>query len=298
MHRQPRPVVTLSDERVQTVTANGLKLQYRQWGAEDAFPMVLLHGIRGYSGTWRAFAERFASQYRIIALDQRGRGGSDWDPAGNYYTDAYVADLEALVDQLGLRRFVLLGHSMGGTNAYVYTAKHPEHVAALIVEDMVPGASIKGDGATRVVAEMSSLPDHFESWDAAYAYWRKQRPNVDEQAIEQRMAETLKQDDDGRIHWRYDAEGIRRTRVKPDPTRVVDLWPVIDRITRPTLVVGGQLSDFYREDASQEMMRRNKNIRCVTVAGAGHYVHDDRPAQFMDCVAGFLDGQVNELRAR
>src|SRR5581483_11652194 len=123
-------------ERTRPLRVNGLRLFCREWGKTDAPPLVLLHGLRGFSGTWRALAAALAGQFRLIAFDQRGRGESDWDPGHNYYTDAYLSDLEGVVDQLGLARFGLIGHSMGGTTSYVYAARHPERLAALVIEDI------------------------------------------------------------------------------------------------------------------------------------------------------------------
>jgi len=297
MHEHRPSIELLPDEFVGNMVVNGLKIQYRRWGSSEAFPIVLLHGLRGYAGTWRSFAQLCSHDYQLIAIDQRGRGGSDWDPGHNYYTDAYLADLEAIVDRLALECFVLLGHSMGGTTSYVYAANHAARLAALIIEDMAPGASIKGSGATRVVGEMTTLPDHFPSWEAAYIYWRTQRPSVDERSIQERMAETMCAGQDGCIHWRYDANGIKHTRINPDSNRIVDLWPVIDRITTPTLVIRGANSDFCPEETVQIMTRRNPNISYVTVPGAGHYVHDDNLSAFTAHVTDFLrGGPMNHLQ--
>lgn len=100
-------------------TLNGLRAHYVEWGAPDAPPVVLLHGLRSYARTWEAVAAELDGRYRLIALDHRGRGDSAWDPAGDYSTGAYVSDLEQLADSLALERFTLVGHSMGGTNAIV-----------------------------------------------------------------------------------------------------------------------------------------------------------------------------------
>lgn len=283
----PQPPTLLPGERTELIEVNGLRLLCRQWGC-DGPAIVLLHGLRGFSGTWRALAASLSQQYRLIALDQRGRGDSDWDPGRNYYTDAYLADLEAVVDRLALDRFVLLGHSMGGTTSYVYASRHPERLAGLIIEDIAPGASVSGPGAQRVVAEMSALPESFASWDDARAYWRRQRATVGTEAIEQRVAESLRTAVDGTITWRYDARGISHTRVNPDPSRIVDLWPIVLQLQVPTLIIRGERSDFCPEPAVAEMCRRNARIASVTVPSASHYVHDDAPALFAQHVSDFL----------
>lgn len=276
------------DERTQRLRVNGLQLFCREWGNPDAPPLVLLHGLRGFSGTWRALATALGSQFRLIAFDQRGRGESDWDPDRNYYTDAYVSDLEVVVDQLGLARFGLIGHSMGGTTSYVYAARHPERLAGLVIEDIAPGSSVSGAGAERIVREMQGMPSGFESWTEARQYWRALRPSLSDTAIEQRVVESLREQPDGRIGWRYDAEGIRQVRVAPDPARIVDLWPVVERITTPTLVIRGERSDFSPASTVSKMCAGNPNIRAISIAAAGHYVHDDAPAEFALHVREFL----------
>jgi len=284
----PPPVVPLSNERTQIIRVDGLRLLCRHWGDATAPAVVLLHGLRGFSGTWRTLAASLAIDYHLIALDQRGRGESDWDPHHNYYTDAYLADLEGVVDQLALPRFALLGHSMGGTTSYVYASRHRERLASLIIEDIAPSSSVRGRGAERIVAEMANLPDSFGNWREARRYWRAQRPGISEAALEQRLVENLREAPDGKIAWRYDARGIRETRTNPDSNRILDLWPVIARLGVPTLVIRGERSDFCPAETVDEMCRRNSQIAQVSVPNASHYVHDDAPNQFAEHVRGFL----------
>lgn len=276
----------------------GLRLRIREWGDPGAPAIVLLHGLRGYSGTWRKLAAALAARWRLIAFDARGRGESDWDPARNYYTDAYLSDLEAVADSLKLERFVLLGHSMGGTTSYAYAAKHPERLSALIVEDITAGSSVKGAGFERIVAEMAALPTRFADWSEARAYWRKLRPNVSDGAIEERLWESMKAQGDGSVIWRYDAAGIGATRVSPDAARIVDLQPVIARIRTATLVIRGGNSDFCSLDAVCRLEAENPVLTHATVDGASHYVHDDAPESFNRLVEGFLAGVRAEAGAQ
>lgn len=285
----PAEPAGLPGERTSFVRSGALRLRLREWGPADAPALVALHGLRGFSGTWRGLAAALGERYRLIALDQRGRGESDWDPEANYYTDAYLADLEAVVDGLGLERFVLLGHSMGGTTAYAYAARHPERLHALVIEDIAPGSSVSGAGAARIKAEMAALPLDFADWAEARAYWRRTRPSVSVAALEQRLWESLRETG-GRVGWRYDAAGISRTRLDPDPARVPDLWPWVESIRTPAFVIRGALSDFCPVATVDEMIRRNPVFAMASVEGASHYVHDDRPEEFNALVLGFLAG--------
>ncbi|MCH7891434.1 MAG: hypothetical protein IH921_08025, partial [Gemmatimonadetes bacterium] len=78
-----------------TVTANGLKLHYLDWGGAGQTTMVLLHGLRGHAHSWDDFSLAACQDFHVLALDQRGRGDSDWAKDGDYTTPAYVADLAA-----------------------------------------------------------------------------------------------------------------------------------------------------------------------------------------------------------
>lgn len=268
--------------------SDGLALRVLEWGSETASPVVMLHGIRGYARTFAGLAAALLPRFRTIAYDQRGRGESDWDPACQYYTDAYIRDLEAIVREIGLKRFDLLGHSMGGIDAMVYAAANSHRVRRLVIEDAGPGAFEDSAGATRIRRELMSTPASFESWDAAVEFIRQLRPSVSATAREARLRNMLKQEESGNWTWRYDHAGIARIRLNPDPARIVPLWPCVDAIACPTLVLRGSRSDYLARETAEAMAARNPNLRCHEVADAGHSVHDDQPESVALCVDSFL----------
>lgn len=274
--------------REYSLVLSGLNFHVTEWGDAQAFPMLLLHGIRGYGETFADLAGRLQSGHRFIALDQRGRGKSDWDRGHNYYTDAYVADMEALVARLGLCTFDLLGHSMGGINAIVFAARHPAMVRRLIIEDAGPGAFENSAGATRIRRELATTPATFANWEEASAFMRALRPTVSEEARQQRLHNMLKPIEGGAYTWRYDHVGISATRLMPDPARVVDLRPYLMALACPTLVVRGERSDYLSAEMAAEMRQLNSRIVTTTIADAGHYIHDDQPASFAQELQQFL----------
>ncbi len=99
-------------------------------------PLVLLHALGRSADDWLAVGTALSDRWRVIALDQRGHGGSA--RPGTYSFELMRDDLTALVDALGLERIGLIGHSLGGTVAYLYAQAHPERVWRLIVEDTPP----------------------------------------------------------------------------------------------------------------------------------------------------------------
>ncbi|MDR8028541.1 alpha/beta hydrolase [Burkholderia cenocepacia] len=268
---------------------DGLRLHYVSWGRDDAPTVVMLHGLRSYAHTWAPVADALVDRYRVVALDQRGRGLSDWDPRRDYYAAAYVRDLDALVRALDLRRFVLVGHSMGGANAFVYAASNPDRLAGLVIEDMGPGASAGSQGSERIKRELQETPDAFASWDDARAFWRRQRPNITESALDSRLAHSLKEGGQGRIVWRHDAQGIAAARLAATPEQLVHLWPLILNLHVPTLLLRGGDSDFLSADVAAEMAAAHAEIERIDIPGATHYVHDDQPDAFNRALRAWLD---------
>jgi pimeloyl-ACP methyl ester carboxylesterase len=268
--------------------ANGLRHHALEWGNSDGAAIVLLHGLRSYAATWAPVAEKLGDDYRLIALDHRGRGDSDWDVKRQYFTPNYVSDVEALVAHLGLKKFILVGHSMGGTNALVYAMLHPEQVVALVVEDMGPGASASGSGAERIRREVANTPVIFADWAAGRAFWRERRPMITQEALDSRMLHSMKSLPDGTVTWKYDAQGIAQARLDPDPARVTDLWPAVKRLQCPTLLLRGAESDFLSAVTAKRMVDATPWIEWHDIPAASHYVHDDNPCAFLQCIGDFI----------
>lgn len=118
------------------VDVDGVRLSARVSGADDAPTMVLLHALGEDSSSWDAMAARFVDRFRCIAFDLRGHGTSDWP--GTYSIELMRDDVLGALDQWGLDRIVLVGHSMGGSVAYLIAEERPELVTRLVLEDTCP----------------------------------------------------------------------------------------------------------------------------------------------------------------
>ena len=214
-------------------------------------------------------AAALARRYRLIALDHRGRGDSDWDPADDYSTGAYVSDLEQFADSLALERFALVGHSMGGTNGLVYAARNPRRVRLLAVEDIGPGSSVSGAGAQRIRRELAHTPQDFAGIAEARAYWRGVRPDISDAALESRVENTLRRFPDGRWAWKFDLDGITRARLDPDPARHVDLWPHVEGLRCPVLVIRVLFRTSWPPPPAPRWRRGQPLLRWVEIPAAG-----------------------------
>ena len=267
-------------------TRDGLKLHYLAWGLKSKPTIIMLHGLRSYALTWEALAENLSENFYVIALDQRGRGLSEWATnLETYQTKYYVHDLEDLVEAENLEKFIIIGHSLGGTNALEYARLHPEKVSALIIEDIGPGSSIQGGGAERIRREMLNTPLVFNDWAEAEIFWKKLRPLINQQGVQSRLQNTLIEQN-GKIVWRHDQAGIAKARLSIPS---LDLWPAVEKINCPTLFIKGGLSDFLACSVIDEIKLKKPGIQFVEIAGASHYVHDDQTESFNQTVDKFLN---------
>lgn len=104
-------------------------------GKPEHLPIVFVHSLAGNGGQWALQLDHLRRWRRAVAIDLRGHGESDPADDGDYSVSGLAADVEAVVDQLGLRRFLLAGHSLGSAVAIEYASRHPERVAGLLLVD-------------------------------------------------------------------------------------------------------------------------------------------------------------------
>jgi pimeloyl-ACP methyl ester carboxylesterase len=122
--------------RNQLTTSSGVTLGYREWGRADGPVAVLLHGLGSDADDWALVGPGLGRRFRVIALDARGHGASDWTTS--YDLSDFRDDVLEAMDALGVLAAAVIGHSMGGVTAYLLAATHPARVRALVLEDMPP----------------------------------------------------------------------------------------------------------------------------------------------------------------
>jgi esterase len=269
-----------------TVVVNGLKLHYLEWGDASSPTLIALHGLRGHGHSWDSFSEPMSGAYRILALDQRGRGDSDWAPDGQYTSEAYVKDLEGFCEALQLRHFILMGHSMGGRNSMVFTARHPSMVNRLIIVDIGP----EGDpqGSARIKREIVAAQEEYASFDALFEAQQKANPLLSPEVLRRRLTYQTTTLPNGKIGWRYDVEIRRQWREARRPPQE-DLWPAIAKIPCPTLIVRGMVTDVLPLQVAQRMVQVMPKTQLAQVERAAHMVMEENPEGFLRVVRDFLE---------
>ena len=256
-----------------------LSLHYLEWGHPEAVPMVLLHGLCGNAHYWDFFARSIKDGYHILALDQRGHGDSHW--ATSYSPKDYVLDLEAFIGTLELDNFVLIGHSMGGINAIIYTAGHPEQVSALVIVDI--GPEIAAAGIERMERDRISEPEAFDSEAEAISYMKRMQLRQSNGFIRHQAQYALKQDDKGNFTFKYD-KALHSIELRSPEW----LWEHIGQVVCPALLIHGVESDMLARDVAKTMGGSLTFGSVVDVERAGHSVPGDNPEAFEVIVRKFL----------
>ena len=229
---------------------NGMNIHYLDWGTAGKPVMLLLHGLRGHCHSWDDVSARFCGDYHVLALDQRGRGETDWAPRGDYSTDAFVADLEEFCDALSLERFTLIGHSMGGRNSMAFAGRNPDKLDRLVIVDI--GPEIAPEGAARITREVVEVPEEFDTFDDAFQRVSGQNRFASEPVMRRRLAYQTRELPNGKIGWRYDP-AIREQRRNGTGAPPPDLWTPLSRVTCPTLIVRGTETDTLSLSVAERM---------------------------------------------
>ena len=233
------------------------------------------------------FGQRASDTYRLISLDQRGHGDSEWSPDGDYTRESFVADVEAVRQQLGLERFILMGHSMGGLNAVEYTFQYPQHVSALILVDVGPEAAKEG---VDNIMRFTRGPDELE-FDEFVQNAMRFNTRRTEENIRERMRHRLRPLESGKWTWKFDkrfreGEGAVRSGSQLSSD---EIWRRFRELAPPVLLVRGQQSDILSQEVAERATAEMRAARLAVVPEAGHSVPGDNADGFTSAVTEFLD---------
>lgn len=241
-----------------------LNLSYLDAGGEG-HPFIALHAHWMDARTFHSLANALQPEWRLIAPDQRGHGYSDH--AADYSREGYLADLLALLDELAIDRFPLLGHSLGGVNAYHFAARHPERVTEMIIEDI--GVILEGDGS------------FVKPWAGVYETRRELENKIGER-LTPYVEPSFRESADG---WRvaFDPEDMVRSTAACSG----DHWKIWLTSHCPALVVRGRQSRVSDPAHLREMASRRPQTKFVELDG-GHAVHLDAAPAFENEVRQFL----------
>jgi pimeloyl-ACP methyl ester carboxylesterase len=259
--------------------ADGLRLHYRNYpGPAGKLPLLCLHGLTRNSRDFAEFAERYSRARRVLALDFRGRGLSDYDPLpARYLPLTYAGDVLELLDQLAIDEAVFVGTSLGGLVTMLIAAMAPQRIAASILNDV--GPELTDAGLDRIKSYVGNGA-RFASWDEAaeaIAINNRNVPASHNHADWVKMARRVCREENGAIVFDYDM-AIALPFEARGPSPGVDMWPLFEALgQKPLLVVRGELSDLLGAEALRRMHEAVPDMKSVTVPGVGHAPMLDEP---------------------
>ncbi|MEU4704352.1 alpha/beta fold hydrolase [Nonomuraea dietziae] len=256
---------------------SGCRLHGFDWGGTGA-PVILLHGGGLTAHTWDLVCLGLRGAARLVALDLRGHGDSDW--SDDYRIDTMAADVVAAADHLGFDRVRLVGMSLGGVIAAHVADARPDLVERLVLIDVAPGVDF--DSTRRVRDFMAGLGPVRDLETVVEAAMRV-NPQADRASVAYRMSTLFRRAPDG--DWV--PKGDLRPPDFPAILAVIDR--LADQLTKtPVLLVRGGRSRVLPQAAAERLVGQIPDGRLVVVPDAGHNVQEDNPAALTTALRAFL----------
>jgi pimeloyl-ACP methyl ester carboxylesterase len=254
-------------------SSEGLKLHYRDYAGDASRPPILcIPGLTRNARDFDGVAARLAGDWRLICVELRGRGGSEYaKDAATYVPPVYLQDLEALFAVLGLERFVLFGTSLGGLLTMLLSMRRPERIAAALLNDIGPVIETSG---LDYIRSYVGRPQNWPTWLHAARFLREaQRDRYPDWTLDDWLVfakRLCKLTQGGRVVFDYDMRIAEPFRA-PTGESGFDLWTAFAGLKGiPSLVVRGGLSDLLSPETLARMVAENPAMEAVTVPRVGH----------------------------
>jgi pimeloyl-ACP methyl ester carboxylesterase len=262
-------------------SSDGLRLHFRDYpGPADRPPILCLPGLTRNARDFEPVADRLAGEWRVIAVDFRGRGGSQYDPnPANYVPRTYAADILKLLDQLGIADAIFFGTSLGGIVTMLLSTTDSERIAGALINDIGPVIEEAGVERLRTyVGKAMPLSSWREAAESTAVRTRIAYPHYNDEDWERFARRLYRECTDGSIQADYDP-AIAQPFASNDSTLGSDPWQMIEGLgDKPVLIVRGESSDLFSAATAEKMMAELPKGELVTVAGIGHAPVLDEPA--------------------
>ena len=254
---------------------HGVKLFYKKFGQGQ--PLIILHGLFGSLDNWQTIANYLSAYFQIYIVDQRNHGHSVHDDRWNYTVMA--DDVNELVDENNLSNVIMLGHSMGGKTVMQYAAMYPEKLDKIIVADIghkyypihhhfiikaleaVNVDTIKSRKEAEIILDKKLLDISTKQFLLKNLYWLE--------------------GDSKKMAWRFNLKAIKEN------IECVGEEIKISNCSIPALFIKGEHSDYIKESDWLEIKSKFTNAELISIVGAGHWLHADKPAEFVKAVLDF-----------
>jgi esterase len=254
-----------------------MQLYHKQY-SDQGPPLIILHGLFGQQGNWASQARVLSDNFSVYGLDARNHGQSPQAESMSYQEMA--ADVRETLDALNIQQAVFIGHSMGGKTAMQFALNWPERVSKLLVVDIAPVAYM--GGPDRVLSALmridtSSLASRAQADELLQA-------DIPEKGIRDFLLTNLRREGEG-FQWRMNLKVIHAS---------FNILRGGLTMQQPyqgeTLFVKGERSDYLMPAYKDQIMRSFPHAQIKVIPDAGHWVHSEKPEQFLKLARNFLEG--------
>ena len=260
--------------------------------------MVLLHGFAQNAHSWDYTSLALSQKYRVLALDTRGHGDSEWAPDSDYSNAAFQRDLDGFIGHLESVPVTIIGLSMGARIAYVYAGRRPSNVRNLVIVDSGPpasdGRSMRQKGGRRRIMDFVRLPDQMDTWEEFVERIHQYNPRRSMQEVRDTLVHKVRRAPNGKWTWKYDS-ALRDPDRPRESMPAAEQWGYLEAVTCPTLIVRGQDSDVMSSETAAEMARRMQRCQVVEIERSGHLVPGDNPVRFISVVLDWMSS-LHDIR--
>jgi esterase len=248
-------------------------LHYRELG--NGKPLMILHGLFGFSDNWQTHAKKFSEYFRVILVDLRNHGHSPWSEAFSY--ELMASDIHDLQEHLHLEKFILLGHSMGGKVAMHYAQRWEDRLEKLIIVDI--GVKEYPMHHQHILEGMHAVqPEKIMVRSEAEQILRR---HIESEGVIQFLLKNLYWKEKGLLAWRMNLPVLER-----EMNEILSGLPAKEVMT-PTLFIRGAMSNYILDEDWSDIAQLFPDAYLDTIPEAGHWVHAEQPEVFIDAVLSF-----------
>ncbi|MEL7419790.1 MAG: alpha/beta fold hydrolase [Cyanobacteria bacterium J06555_3] len=274
------------------VTIRGLKICLCTWGPEEGPLVLCLHGILEQGAAWSEVAIRLAQKgYRVIAPDLRGHGRSDRvGKGGSYNLIDFLGDIDAIVEILAGKAFILVGHSLGSVLGAIFATIRPQTIKNIVlVETILPTANENDDPTVALANQLDSMaapPEHpvFPDVKTAASRLRQATPAISP-SLAMLLAERITEPCKGGVRWRWEPLLRTRTGISLNGIGRSRYLKLLRKIKVPITLVYGDKSNFNRIEDLNKQQEAMPNATKVVVSG-GHNLPLEAPSALAKIISG------------
>lgn len=251
---------------------------------------VLLHGVTANAAVWDPVLARLCPDWHAVAVDQRGHGLSD-KPDTGYTGSDYAADVVALIEALGDRDVVLVGHSLGARNALVTAAARPDLIRGVVAVEFTP--FIDQDTFDELEARVRNGSRSFASYQELKTYLGERYGQIPEDAVLRRLRHGYRERD-----GKHRALADPRAMLETVNGLREDLVATVGEVRCPTVIVRGAGSGFVTAEAFERTLALRPDFIGMTIPGSDHYVAEEASARVAEAVLRVARAADDEHRRR